>query len=303
MSNPNAAVTNSGQRPLRERLVYLPAYQKLSLLANYAISYYKGRQNHALFDQLKTYCLFTGHARSGHSIVGALLDAHPNAVIADEVDSLRYVEAGFNRDQLCYMLLTKANLVNEKKGRLKPGRDGKTYSYAVPGQWQGRFSQLHVIGDTRAGGSTIRIGQDPAILPKLQALMPGVALKIINVVRNPFDNISTKIVRREMTFEKSISDYFRNCEIIANLEQQLNPAMFLMVRQEAVITRPQETLRQICDFVGLEPSPAYLDACAGILYSSPAQSRHKVDWTPQLIASVQAQIDKFAFLAGYTFES
>lgn len=46
----------------------LPGYRNLSFMARYIISYYKGQQNYKLFNQVKTYCLFIGHARSGHSI-------------------------------------------------------------------------------------------------------------------------------------------------------------------------------------------------------------------------------------------
>lgn len=52
-------------------------------------------------------------------IVGALLDAHPNAVIADEVDALQFVAKGFNRDQLVYILLFRAHKLQAKKGRQK----------------------------------------------------------------------------------------------------------------------------------------------------------------------------------------
>ena len=33
---------------------------------------------------VQTYVLFIGHARSGHSVIGALLDAHRQIVISDE---------------------------------------------------------------------------------------------------------------------------------------------------------------------------------------------------------------------------
>ena len=50
-----------------------------------------------------TFCLFLGHARSGHSIVGVLLDAHPRIVLADEFDALEYVDARFSKGQILYL--------------------------------------------------------------------------------------------------------------------------------------------------------------------------------------------------------
>ena len=61
--------------------------------------------NRRLFARVESLCLFIGYPRSGHSLIGALLDAHPNAIIADELDALKYVHAGFRRNQLFYLLL------------------------------------------------------------------------------------------------------------------------------------------------------------------------------------------------------
>jgi len=59
----------------------------------------------------------------------------------------------------------------------------------------------------------------------------------------------------------------------------------------------------LCDFVGVSPVPDYLSACAGILYKTPAASRRKVPWTPELIERVQNNIDQFDFLSGYSYDS
>ena len=39
---------------------------------------------HRMYDDLQAFCLFMGYTRSGHSLVGACLDAHPEAAIAHE---------------------------------------------------------------------------------------------------------------------------------------------------------------------------------------------------------------------------
>lgn len=37
----------------------------------YLASYYKGRENREIFDNVQTYCMFIGYPRSGHSLVSA----------------------------------------------------------------------------------------------------------------------------------------------------------------------------------------------------------------------------------------
>ena len=51
----------------------------------YLASLYKGHQNRELLDNTETYCMFLGYQRSGHSLIGALLNAHPGTVIAHDL--------------------------------------------------------------------------------------------------------------------------------------------------------------------------------------------------------------------------
>ncbi|MDP9138749.1 MAG: hypothetical protein M3N38_11330, partial [Pseudomonadota bacterium] len=57
----------------------------------------------SVFDDLEVYCTFIGYPRSGHSIMGSLLDAHPNIIIAHELDALRFLKAGFSERQLYFL--------------------------------------------------------------------------------------------------------------------------------------------------------------------------------------------------------
>ena len=61
----------------------------------YLASYYKGRENREIFDNVQTYCMFIRYLRSGHSLIASLLDAHPNAIATHELDALKFVGARF----------------------------------------------------------------------------------------------------------------------------------------------------------------------------------------------------------------
>jgi hypothetical protein len=37
------------------------------------------------FSNVRTFILFVGYPRSGHSLIGSIMDAHPNVIIAHEV--------------------------------------------------------------------------------------------------------------------------------------------------------------------------------------------------------------------------
>lgn len=275
--------------------------QKLRMTQRYVTSYYKSSRERALFANVHTYCMFVGHARSGHSIVGALLDAHPNIVLPDEVNVLEYVAAGFNKQQIFYILLARAQR-QARRGRIKAGRNGKTYSYFVPGQWQGRSEKICVIGDSTAGKTTQQLAHDPALLARLQRTVEGMNVKIIHVLRNPYDNISTLMMRGARTFENALERYFANCATIAELYQSTSSIDMFTLRQEDLINEPRVTLPHICQFLCVEANAEYVEACASILYRSPARSRFSINWQPQQIEAVAANMEPFPFLHGYSYK-
>ena len=276
--------------------------RRLGMAAQYAASIPHSLIRRRLFDDVKTFCLFIGHARSGHSIVGALLDAHRNVVMADELNALQYVLSGFSKRQIFSLAVTRSRLLAQR-GRVKNGRDGQLLVYRVPGQWQGHFDKIQVIGDSKAGLTTQRLARNPEMIDRVRRMMGTTVLKFIHVIRNPFDNISTLMIRGERTFDNAIDRYFLNCETIGTLRKRLSAEYMTTIRHEDLIARPEESVAALCDFVGVSPVPDYLSACAGILYKTPAASRRKVPWTPELIERVQNNIDQFDFLSGYSYDS
>ena len=49
---------------------------------------------------IQAYCLFVGHARSGHTLIGALLNAHPDIVMAQEERTIEFIKSGYSIGQL-----------------------------------------------------------------------------------------------------------------------------------------------------------------------------------------------------------
>ncbi|HEX2980940.1 MAG TPA: sulfotransferase [Anaerolineaceae bacterium] len=276
---------------------------KLYVAVNFVRSYYWSRRYTGLFQDVQTYCLFMGHARSGGSLVGGLLDAHPNALIADEVDIFPYVAAGFSREQVFHILLRRSQLQAER-GRSKSGREKQAYSYQVPGQWQGKYETLRVIGNRKAGISTQQVRRDPGLFDRLRHLLGNsVILKTIVTIRNPFDTISTMSLRSGRDLQKGIVTYFANCETIEQQQQHTPPQDVLILRHEDLLANPETKIDRICRFLGIPDYPDYLQACVGILYASPVKSRAKVHWSPELIRTVMAGIEQYPFLNGYSFDT
>jgi hypothetical protein len=280
------------------------AYRGLDLAGSYLRSSIEGRRNRGLFADVEAYCMFVGYPKSGHSLFGSLLDAHPEAIIAHEQDALRYLGAGFGRSQLFHLLLENSRRYAEA------GREWNVYSYGVPGQWQGRFRELRVIGDKKGALSTLRLDADPGLGHKLRKTV-GVPVKYVHVVRNPYDNISTMLRDgvfdwrsggRKRNLRRNIEDYFSLCEAVRRFEERTDPSDVFEVRHEEIVAHPERELARLCGFLNLEAPEDYLRDCTGMVFRSPSKSREKVEWSPEDVEEVRRRSAEFGFLRGYSYE-
>jgi hypothetical protein len=243
------------------------------------------------FDRVTGFSLFVGYPRSGHSVVGAMLNAHRHAVVSHELDVSRLVLAGCGRDELFARILARAGWFNLRGNR-------SNYRYQVPNGWQGRFESLRVVGDKGGGWVSQALRRHPDLLQRLAATVR-VPLRLIHVVRNPWDNIAAIARWHRLSLEESIAFYFAHCEVTANL---LGRDDLLTVRHEDFIEAPREALARVCRHLGLAVDDDYLTACGSIVFQRPSGSRRLVEWRPSQIAEVGRRAAELAFLKEYRFD-
>jgi hypothetical protein len=251
-----------------------------------------GYRRRATFDALRSYTMFVGHPRSGHSLVGALLDAHPDIVLAHELDALGYLDAGFHRAQILSLLLDRS------RRDAATGRTEGRYAYAVPDQWQGRWRRVEVIGDKKGAQSTRRLAADPDLLDRLESEMR-VPVTVIQVVRNPYDNIATIWRRDKRPLEAHIDAYFSLWETTEQVRRRMAPERFIRIRHEDLVAHPRGALAGLCATLQVDPTPGYLDACAGIVFPTPRRTAGDAPWTPALLDQVARRSADLEALAGY----
>jgi len=253
-----------------------------------------------LFRDIKVFCMFIGYQRSGHSFIGALLDAHPDAVMGMEVDALDLLQKGYSKNQIFYCLMRNAEVFTRKLGNKWTG-----YDYAIPGQYQGKFRKIDVIGDKKGGKSSLRLYDDHDLLEKMKNKI-GIPLKILHIIRHPVDNITTMVLRnipegkspdRKFIVERS-EVYFMKVSINDKLKQN-KELDILDVYHEDFIKSPEEELNRILGFLGLEPIPDYIDACIKKVYKEPHLSRNDMDWPEDLISEIREKSLKYPFLKRY----
>ena len=106
-------------------------------------------------DRIKSFVLFIGYARSGHSIVAALLDAHPHIAMSHELHIMKRWDTSYRKNSI----KTRIDLFNEildntidtisgLQGFRSPNLTRKYYTLDVPGLYQGKYEDyLQIIGD------------------------------------------------------------------------------------------------------------------------------------------------------------
>lgn len=245
------------------------------------------------FAQVERFCLFAGYPRSGHSLVGALLNAHRDAVIAHELDVPPLILSGCTREELFARIVARARWFHLRGDR-------SNYAYRVPGQWQGRFERLRVIGDKRGGSVARCLAERPDFLARTRALVR-MPLRVLHVVRNPFDNIAAISIWEKMALDEAARFYFRHCDTTARLPDLCDPAELLALRHEDMLRDPAAALGALCEHLGLTVDAGWVASCRSIVFAAPTATRHKVVWPEALLAETEQRVRSYAHLAGYAF--
>lgn len=273
----------------------------------YIKSYLGGIFSRNKFKSVKTFCLFIGYPRSGHSLVASLLDAHPNIAIGMEWDVLYYLEKGYKRNQIFWSLLKNSKMFSSKSNNIWTG-----YNYKVESPWQGNYSTIKVIGDKKASITSLRIIQNSEIINILFKVINN-NIKFIHVIRNPYDIITTMTIRFiQKTFPNKEPEYydllpnirrfFINAELIKKLKKE-NQVAIIDVYHERLISNPIKCLNEIIDFLDINAEKEYFNSCSKIIFEKPNKSRYKLSWPNELKLFVQNEIEKYDFLSHYSFEN
>ncbi|MEA2580014.1 MAG: hypothetical protein QOE83_906 [Actinomycetota bacterium] len=238
-----------------------------------------------MFDAVEAFVVFVGYPRSGHSLVGSLINAHPEALIAHELDAVRLIGHRVPRSLLFGLLMER------DREFASGGRRWGEWDYAVPGGSQGRLTTLRVIGDKKGGRTTQSLAKDPALIDRL-ARTVRVPLRIVHVIRDPFD-IAARMSLRGRTVDAAMARLAMFAEGTARIRNHVPLQGWHDLGLERLIAHPRDELRSLLEFLSLPATPDYLEACASIILPSPHRTSEEVDWTPSSIKAGEAIIERY----------
>lgn len=250
------------------------------------------------WEKIRFYGMFLGYPRSGHTLVGALLNAHPNILIAHELNALGPVGEGITRNKLFFELVRRDRWFQEKQKASWQG-----YEYGLNGLHQGKSDNIRVIGDKAGGASVLEIRKNPNALEQLADIVQ-VPLRIIQHVRNPFDNITTMHLRHgKHKLDGHIRSYFMRTEIIHQQLKLLDSSAVCQIWHEEFCKETELNVRKLVNFLGEETDAEYESACRKAVYRDPKITRHDVDWSSEQIRRVEEKCKEYSFLERYTFNT
>lgn len=271
---------------------------------------------------IEKFVLFLGNGRSGSSILGTLMDAHPHVIIANQM-----LKKGLNFEKSP----SKTSLFNELYSKSAHDAHGvrqftkKGYTLGVNGLWQGKYDDyIEIIGD-KCGGPIITSyfeNREKFIrnykLLEQTLLIP---IRFIKPIRNPFDMIATVALAREFgkygeLKAKNVTKRLENKTILRYVDYTLEffdggeelSEIFgrenvLDVHNCDLIDDPWGSIARIFKFLEVEASEHYLDVCSEKVFKSVSKSRTLIVWTPEQIEMVEIRMKKYEALSRYSFTS
>ena len=275
---------------------------------------------------VEKFVVFVGYQRSGHTLIGSVMDAHPNMLISNTLFLLQSCafrgvgERLFENKTHLFNTIYRDSYLLSKCGARNGTNSSKGYSLEVNGQWQGKFSQLRVVGEKSGGSTAQMLLLDKGITCwKHFVDSIGIPIVAIHVVRNPYDMIATESLYRlskvkemkasDLVFGKLRPGLSMLTEEAQRVFKQANSVErfskkvpVVEIHIEDYIKDPKSAVRKICNGLGL-PCPAdYVQECYNKAYGSVSRTRDLIEWEPEVIESIQTNMMKIPFFHGYTLE-
>ena len=238
-----------------------------------------------------------GFNRSGSSLIGDLLSAHPNIVMDNESGIIRkYVNGEFTSRESLLSFIIKHDMDRAYK---------KNY---IAGQYQHHYDgNIEIIGDKHSPNNSVFLTKTESnALEELEKFIK-LPIKLLFNVRNPYDMVASMVKaiwdgkeNKDEKIKEAIS--FFTCRSADNMKliDQVPADRIFMIRLEDFIASPKNMLSDICDFLGVAKTPEYLSSCTKVTYKVPNKSRDTLDWDEEYEREVDALIKKYEFFNGYS---
>lgn len=303
MSTAGRSIVSLLDRPLARKVWKGPVgrkvrrsrpYRRMLILRKRRLADAARRDSPTAFDDVSTFCLLIGHTKSGGSLLGAMLDAHPSVIFGEEVDIVELCSAGFTPDQI-FRTLERSARREAMRGRVTARRLGG-YSLAMPG-WQGLHDHPTVVGVSRAGPTTRLLGSSASALDDFLGTFEDQRIVALHIVRRPRDSVAAMVLRSGRDLPDAIADYAAQCERLEHLRNRLPDVC--TIHYEELTGSTSRTLTLLLEHLEVEVMDAHIESCTALIDRSRTPESELIDWDASATAALGAVAQRFDFLEPY----
>lgn len=196
---------------------------------------------------IKTLVLFVGHAHSGHSIIGSILDAHSQVSLANEVNIVNLIKEHKLSKSEIESILLHYSLNNNKKSAWQ----NSEYIHRLGNSLQGKTRNPVIIGDKKAGGTTRIIYNNPWVIDYLLNIYND-NIRFVFVKRNPVDIVAAySYYMQQEPSQFHIDRYLENYQTALTVKKRVEKSQFITINQEEFILRPKFYIQKLFLFLGI----------------------------------------------------
>lgn len=203
-----------------------------------------------------------------------------------------------------------ASIHSTEKQFAENGRIWHGFDYNIPGAWQGKVEELLLVGDKKGGRSSLLLGQDPLLLERFMDILP-LPVKLLHVVRNPWDNIlsiyekTTHIVENgttsDVTLRKCYESYLERVRVNQDIIRRVNAKFagtveIRTVYLEDFIKDPAYHLGMLARFLELPENEEWVEACVKKVFDKPKKREGD---TSEIDMQVRIMVELVPFLQYY----
>lgn len=137
-----------------------------------------------------------------------------------------------------------------------------------------------VIGDKKGAATAWQFARQGLDHIERFKTYVGVPLKILHVVRNPFDIVAAGLARGQEHFSSTVA-------VVSQIRERCLGADWHDVYYEDLLARPDEEIERLLTFLGLPVDSLHLARSAEYLYREPHQRRYEIEWPEGARAMVE----------------
>lgn len=260
---------------------------------------------------MKSLCLFCCHGQSGHTVLAAILDAHPKIALAEESHFAKKI---FFKNRTLESLIEGVKASSNQQARkakepnVKYSYGSNRYTFGRITPYQGFQNTTEVIGDKTGWDipSLCFEHNKPNCMSKIQRKSE-LPVKVIHLVRNPFDVIASWHLgsiesrkKSDQTIEQCIDRFGMYANAMQTVLYNYDYKDKILVSNESLIAHPESTINRLCDYLEVERNEELVNNASKILFKSPRKKSDRVKWTTDQTLTIKQLIRTYPFLREYS---